>query len=60
VVGGSLRSAIDVSLCFQTLGVSHEGNVNGFLDLMAQVDEQQCQEALVSISKFKGSCEVKN
>lgn len=40
--------------CFQTLGVSHEGYVKGFWDLMTQVDEEQRQEALVSTPKLKG------
>lgn len=34
--------------------------MNGFLDLMAQVDAEQCQAASISTSKFKGSCEVRN
>jgi hypothetical protein len=57
-IGGPLGAVIDLSFCFQTLGVSHEGNMKGFLDFMAQVDAVQCQEALVSTSKFKGSREV--
>jgi hypothetical protein len=59
-VGGSLGATINVSFYFQTLGVSHEGNVKGFLDLMPQVDEEQRLEAPVSNSKFKRSREVKN
>jgi hypothetical protein len=59
-IGGPLGATIDLSLCFQTLGVSHEGNVKGFLDFMAQVDAEQRQEAPVSTFKFKGSREVKN
>jgi hypothetical protein len=51
---------IDLSICFQTLGVSHEGNVKDFLDLMTQVDVEQRQEAAVSSSKFKGNREVNN
>jgi hypothetical protein len=43
-----------------TLGVSHEGNVNGFLDFMTLIDAEHRLEALVSASKFKGSREVKN
>lgn len=39
-IGGPLGAAIDLSFCFQTLGVSHEGNVKGFLDFMAQVDAE--------------------
>jgi hypothetical protein len=58
--GGSPRVVFDHSFCFHTLGVSHEGNVEGFLNLMAQVDAEQRLEALVSSSKFKGSREVKN
>jgi len=34
--------------------------VNGFLDLLAQIDVTQHQEVLVSTPKFKGSREVKN
>jgi len=34
--------------------------VKGFLELLAQVDEEQHQEVLVSTPKFKGSREVKN
>jgi len=59
-IGGPPGAVIDLSFCFQTLGVSHEGNVKGFLDFMAQVDSEQCQEALVSTSMFKGSHKVKN
>jgi hypothetical protein len=55
-LGGSPGAVIDLSFCFQTLGVSHEGNVKGFLDLMAQVDVEQRQEAPFSTS----NCEVKN
>jgi len=59
-IGGPPAAAIDLNFCFQTLGVSHEGNVKDFLDFMAQVDAKQRQEALVSTSKFKGSREGKN
>jgi hypothetical protein len=34
--------------------------LKGFLDLLAQVDEEQHQEVSVSTPKFKGSIEVKN
>jgi hypothetical protein len=34
--------------------------VNGFLDLLAQIDVAQHQEVSVSTPKFKGSREVKN
>jgi hypothetical protein len=37
-IGGPPGAAIDLSFCFQTLGVSHEGTVKGFLDFMAQID----------------------
>jgi hypothetical protein len=59
-IGGPPGAVIDLSFCFQTLEVSHEGNVKGFLDFMAQIDVEQRQEAPVSTSKFKGSREVKN
>jgi hypothetical protein len=59
-IGGPPGEAIDLSLCFQTLGVSHEGNVKGFLDFMTQVDAEQRQEAPVSTSKFKKSRGVNN
>jgi hypothetical protein len=59
-VGGSPVAVIDVKLCFHTLGVSHEGNVNDFLELLAQVDEELRQEVSVSTPKFKGSRGMKN
>jgi hypothetical protein len=34
-VGGSPGAVIDLRFCFQTMGVSHKGDVKGFLDLMA-------------------------
>jgi len=37
-LGGPHGSAIDLSFCFQTLGVSHEVNENDFLDFMALFD----------------------
>jgi len=40
-IGSPPGAAIDLSFCFQTLGVSHEGNVKGFLDFMAQIDSEQ-------------------
>jgi hypothetical protein len=54
-VGGFPRAVRDVRFYFQTLGVSHERNVKGFLDLMAQVDEEQHQEVSVFTPKIKGS-----
>jgi hypothetical protein len=59
-IGGPPGATIDLNFCFQTLGVSHERNVKGFLDFMAQVDAEQRQEGPVSTFKFKGSREVKN
>jgi hypothetical protein len=47
-------------LCFQTLGVSHKGNVKGFWDLMSKIDEEQLQEFSISTLKLKGSREMKN
>jgi len=58
--GGPPEAAIDLSFYFQTLGVSHEGNVKDFLDFMTLIDEEHRWEAPVSTSKFKGSREVKN
>lgn len=34
--------------------------MKGFLDFMAQIDAEQCQEAPISTSKFKMSRKVKN
>jgi hypothetical protein len=45
---------------FQTLGISHEGNVKGFRDFMSQIDEEQRQESSISTSKFRRSRDVKN
>jgi len=59
-LGGPPRAAIDLSLCFQTLGISHEGNEKAFLDFMALIDAEHRVEALVSTPKFKGCREVKN
>jgi hypothetical protein len=56
--GGDFEGIGD--FCFQTQGVSHEGNAKGFWDLMSKIDEEQLQEFLVSTPKFKGSREVKN
>jgi hypothetical protein len=50
----------DLSLCFQTLGVSHERNVNDFLDFMALIDAEHRLETLVSTPKFKGCRDVKS
>jgi len=59
-LGGPPGAAIDLSLCFQTLVVSHEGNEKDSLDCMALFDLEHRLEAPVSIPKFKGFCEVKN
>jgi hypothetical protein len=59
-VDGSPGAAFDQSFCFHTLEVSHKGNVEGFLDLMAQFDVEQRLEASVFTSKSKGSREVNN
>jgi hypothetical protein len=59
-LGCSPRTTIDLSLCFQTLGVSHEGNEKAFLDFMALIDAEHRLEASVSTLKFKGCREVKN
>jgi len=59
-LGGPPGAAIDLSLCFQTLGVSHEENENDFLDFMALIDAEHRLEAPISIPKFKGCREVKN
>jgi hypothetical protein len=42
-IDGPPEVAIDLSFCFQTLGVSLEGNVKDFLDFMAQIDVEQRQ-----------------
>jgi hypothetical protein len=44
----------DATLCLQAVGISFEGNVKGFLDVIAQVDEGQRLEVLVSTPKIKG------
>jgi hypothetical protein len=59
-LGGSPGTAIDLCLCFQALGVSHEGNEKAFLDFMALIDAEHRLEAPVPTPKFKGCREVKN
>jgi hypothetical protein len=44
----------------QSVGISYDGDAKRFLDFMAQVDERQCQEVLVSTPKRKGRRELKN
>jgi hypothetical protein len=65
-VGESLREGVskeamfNVALCLQTVGISFEGNVKGFLDVMAQVVEWQRLEVPVSTPKVKGNRELHN
>jgi hypothetical protein len=59
-LGGPPMVAIDLSLCFQALGVSHEGNEKDILDFMALFNAEHRLEDPVSIPKFKRSREVKN
>lgn len=59
-IGGPPEAAINLNFCFNTLGVSHEGNVKGFLDFMTLIDAGHRLKAPVSSYKFKGSREVKN
>jgi hypothetical protein len=40
-VVGSPRAVFDAVLCLQTVRISFEGNVKGFLDVMTQVVEGQ-------------------
>jgi hypothetical protein len=58
-IGDPPGAAIDLSFCVNTLGVSHEGNVKGFVDFMTLIDAEHRLEASISSSKFKGSREVK-
>jgi hypothetical protein len=44
----------------QSVGISYGGDAKRFLAFMAQVDERQCQEVLVSTPKPKGRRELKN
>jgi len=59
-IGDPPGAAIDLSFYVNTLGVSHEGNVKGFVDFMTLIDTEHRLEASISSSKFKGSREVKN
>jgi hypothetical protein len=59
-IGGPLEAAIDLSFYFNTLGVSHEGNVKGFLYFMTIIDAEHHLDAQVSSPKFKGSRKMKN
>jgi hypothetical protein len=54
-IGDPPGAAIDLSFCVNTLGVSHEGNVKGFVDFMTLIDAEHRLEA-----SFKGSRVVKN
>jgi hypothetical protein len=57
---GSSGAGFDAMLCLQAIGISFEGNVNGFLDVMAQVVEGQSLEVPVFTPKFKGNREIPN
>jgi hypothetical protein len=59
-IGGPPEAAIYLNFFCNTLGVSHEGNVKGFVDFMTLIDAEHRLEAPVSSYKFKGSREVKN
>jgi hypothetical protein len=59
-IGGPLEAAIDLSFYFNTLGVSHKGNVKGFLYFMTIIDAKHRLDAHVSSPKFKGSRKMKN
>jgi len=50
----------DAKACYHTIGISFEGDENGFLDFLTLIDEGQCQEDPASVLKTKGSREVKN
>lgn len=47
-IGGPPEAAIDLNFYFNTLGVSHEGNVKGFLDFMTLIDAKHRLEGPVS------------
>jgi len=57
---GSFGVEFDATLCLQAVGISFEGNMTGFLDVMAQVVERQRLEVLISTPKVKGESELKN
>jgi hypothetical protein len=59
-VVGSPGAMFDAALCLQTVGISFEGNVKGFLDVMAQVVKGQRLEVPVSTSKVKGTRKLHN
>jgi hypothetical protein len=48
------------TLCLQVAGISFEGDMMGFLNLMAQVDKGQRHEIPDSTPKLKGRRELKN
>jgi hypothetical protein len=54
-IGDPPGASIDLSFCVNTLGVSHEGNVKGFVDFMTLIDAEHRLEA-----SFKKSRVVKN
>jgi hypothetical protein len=59
-VVGSPDAVFDAALCLQTVGISFEGNIKGFLDVMTQVVEVQRLEVPVSTPKVKGNRELHN
>jgi len=59
-VVGSSKVGFDATLCLQAVGISFEGNVKGFLDVMAQVVEGQRLEVTVFTPKNKGNRELHN
>jgi hypothetical protein len=50
-VVGSPGAVFDAAMCLQTVGISFEGNVKGFLDVMTQVVEGQRLEVPISTPK---------
>jgi hypothetical protein len=57
---GSSGAVFDATLCLQVVEISFDGNVKGFLDVMAQVVEGQRLEVQIFIPKFKGKRELQN
>jgi hypothetical protein len=57
---GSSGAGFDAALCLQAVGISFEGNVKGFLDVIAQVVEGQCLEVPVFTPKILGNREIHN
>jgi hypothetical protein len=59
-VVGSPGAVFDATLCLQTVRISFEGNITGFLDVIAQVVEGQRLEVPVSTPNVKGNREFHN